>query len=71
MAITKTSQSSKQNLTQLRTEVSQIRSFLIGLAGKDTEGEYRPEFVDRVLQQTTDAPTEEFTTAEDFLQRLR
>lgn len=55
----------------LANELISLRSYIIGLAGKDEEGEYRPEFVERVLSASRDRDVERFTTAKDFVDRLR
>lgn len=34
----------------LRREVGILRSFLIGVAGKDKEGNYNPKFVEKILK---------------------
>lgn len=55
----------------LEQEVRLIKSFVIGLAGKDREGNYRPEFVKRVLKALSDRPKYDFTSAADFLALIR
>lgn len=71
MTVTKiTRHQSAQNLKDLQSEMVQMRSFLIGLAGKDSEGEYQPVFVERVLRIAAQEPTEKFTTSADFLRQL-
>jgi hypothetical protein len=59
------------NLSSLKKEVHLLRSFVIGIAGKDPEGEYRPEFVERVLRSLEEAPRYEFTNGASFLARLQ
>ena len=58
------------NIKDLAQEVSTLRSFVIGLAGKDSEGEYRPEFVEKVLKSSADKPTGTFRNANEFLVKL-
>ena len=56
----------------VKQELSLLRSAVIGLIGRDPEGEYRPEFVDEMLRAVTeDRPTEAFTTPAAFLKRIR
>ena len=70
-AIRKQSPSKKANeLASLRSEVALLRSFVIGTAGRDTEGMYRPEFVRRIQQAAQEIPVEEFTDTEEFLSLL-
>ena len=54
----------------LEKEVELLRSFVIGIAGKDNEGEYKPEFVERVLRALKDKPEFEFTNSKAFLSQL-
>ncbi|MDP2593423.1 MAG: hypothetical protein Q8P52_02105 [bacterium] len=59
-------------LKKLSREVSMLRSLVIGMAGKDSEGEYRPEFVEEMLEESeTSVPLYEFSSARDFLNRLK
>ncbi|OHA43072.1 MAG: hypothetical protein A3G03_00945 [Candidatus Taylorbacteria bacterium RIFCSPLOWO2_12_FULL_44_15c] len=51
---------SKINITQ---ELTLLRSAVIGLIGKDPEGEYRPEFVKKVLKSMQKKPTMVFDKA--------
>lgn len=55
----------------IEQEVSLIKSFVIGLAGKDREGNYRPEFVKRVLEALSDRSRYSFTNATGFLACIR
>lgn len=45
----------------LRTEVNLLKSFTIGVAGKDPEGEYRPEFVKKILAAIKEKPRYRFS----------
>lgn len=58
------------NIKDLAREVSTLRSFVIGLAGKDSEGEYRPEFVEKVLKSGATESTGTFKGTRDFLAKL-
>ncbi len=58
-------------LTNLQQEVSLLRSFVIGLAGKDREGKYRPKFVKQTLQALKERATKRFVNPETFLADLK
>jgi len=58
-----------ENVT-LEKEVELLRSFVIGIAGKDKEGEYKPEFVDRVFRALKEKPEFKFTGSKPFLHQL-
>jgi hypothetical protein len=55
----------------LAQEVALLRSSVIGLVGKDSEGKYRPEFVRATLRATTEKPQRRFTTAKAFLSDIK
>lgn len=57
-------------LKKLEQDVAALRSFVIGLAGRDKEGEYRPEFVSRLLQASQKKPAYKFANAKSFLEQL-
>ena len=62
----------KQTLKTVANEVSMLRSFFIGAAGQDTEGAYRPEFVENILRVSANAvPRREFVGTGDFLRRIK
>lgn len=46
-----------KQINNLSQEVNIIRSFIIGIAGKDPEGEYRSEFVKRIKKAALEKPT--------------
>ena len=61
----------KNSLTT-KQEVDLLRSFVIGATGCDTEGEYRPEFVEEILHALKHSKSVgKFTTAKSFLARIR
>ena len=62
----------KQNdsLKRIEQEVSALRSFVIGLAGKDPEGNYRPEFVKKVLKVSQEDIVGEFKDSQSFLNKV-
>jgi len=54
----------------LAQEVVLLRSYVIGVMGKDREGEYRSSFVARTLR-SLDSAAFEFKNTRDFLVRVR
>lgn len=45
-----TLEKTNRTVEELKKEVKQLRSFVIGQVGHDNEGEYKPAFVKRVLK---------------------
>ena len=60
----------KKTFVQLDQELASLRSFVIGLAGRDKEGEYRPEFVKRILKTSQSITAGSFSIAKNFLREL-
>lgn len=58
------------NFQRLEREVSALRSFVIGLAGKDPEGNYRPDFVEKILKVSQEDTVGEFKDSQSFLKQL-
>lgn len=58
------------DMKTLKKEMILLRSFLIGVAGKDREGAYRSEFVERILGTMNDQPKHRFGGARAFLKQL-
>lgn len=58
------------NRLTVKQEVALLRSAIIGLVGKDREGEYRPNFIAEVFRDVRRKPTKKFSTKEDFLSEL-
>lgn len=58
---------------ELSLEVARLRSFVIGTKlEKDPEGDYKPEFVKKVLKVARSKTKGiRFTTPEDFLKRIK
>lgn len=54
-----------------RTELRRIRSLAISLVGVDSEGTYRPEFVEEVLRAVSEPATKKFKSSADFLKQLK
>ncbi len=59
------------NISRLQKETEILRSFVVGMAGRDEEGEYRPEFVKRVLNSIKDDEIFELTGKECFFKKLK
>lgn len=57
-------------IANLEREVRLLRSFVIGIAGRDPEGDYRPQFVRKMLRAAHEEPSFRFTSAKDFLSHL-
>ena len=56
-----------QTISNLREEVNLLRSFVIGIVGKDKEGEYKPEFVKKTLRALRKEPKHTFKNKNSFL----
>lgn len=56
--------------SELAQEVALLRSSVIGLIGKDSEGEYHPTFVAQTLASINDAAFD-FSGPGDFLSRIQ
>ena len=57
----------KPTLDDLIVEVRMLRSAVIGLIGRDSEGEYKPEFVAKVLEAEKEPIVGEFKDTKSFL----
>ncbi|MEK7595459.1 MAG: hypothetical protein AAB443_02635 [Patescibacteria group bacterium] len=62
--------SSKVKLTKIEQELILLKSFIIGLAGKDNEGAYRQEFVKKTLESLSETPKREFSDSKSFLRQI-
>lgn len=60
-----------RELRRLRREVQILRGGLVSVIGEDPEGQYRPEFVARILEAAEEQPTKRFTSAAAFRAALR
>ena len=61
----------KDELANLRGEVVLLRSAIISLLGEDQEGQYRPEFVKKILKAATEKPKFAFNGSAEFLKQLK
>ena len=64
-----TTKAINRNMSQLKREVELLRSFVVGQIGKDPEGEYRPEFVKKILKAVAEKPKYTFDS-KTFLKRI-
>lgn len=60
-----------KELRELKAEVGRLRSFVIGQIGRDPEGDYRPEFVARILKASKSKPVHVFAGRKSFLKLLK
>ena len=58
-------------ISKLEREIKLLRSFLIGIAGKDKEGNYRPDFVKKVLKAAKEKERFTFKNKSSFLNHLQ
>ncbi|MCA9361651.1 hypothetical protein KC845_03800 [Candidatus Kaiserbacteria bacterium] len=59
------------SMLSVKDEVKLLRSALIGLVGKDREGNYRADFVREMYTDLKRKPTQTFSNKEDFLALLK
>jgi len=59
-----------KNIAKLQEEMELLRSSVIGAAGEDKEGSYRPEFVERVLKAASEDAPFSFENRVSFLRHL-
>ena len=53
-----------------KDEIRLLRSFVIGMLGKDEEGDYRPEFVAKALKAAREESRGVITDPETFFKNL-
>lgn len=59
------------NITTLGKEVELLRSLVIGILGRDKEGEYRPGFVKKILRAAREKAPHSFKSEKSFLKHFR
>ncbi|MBI2626331.1 MAG: hypothetical protein HYW69_01920 [Candidatus Nealsonbacteria bacterium] len=59
------------NIAKLQEEINILRSFVIGITGKDKEGNYRPEFVKKILKSAKEREEFSFKGTKHFLSDLQ
>ena len=57
-------------ILSLKEEIKVLRSVIIGLLGKDKEGEYRPEFVEKILKTSKENSVGVFKDKKTFLKEI-
>ncbi len=57
-------------ISQLQAETGFLRSFVIGILGKDKEGEYRSDFVKKALKANQKDSCACFESKKSFLEKL-
>ena len=60
-----------QKTQTIQREVQLLRSFVIGMAGRDGEGAYRSEFVKHILSAANEKQIHQFSNIKSFLKHLR
>ncbi len=55
------------NTLTVKQEITLLRSAVINLIGRDTEGEYKPEFVKSTLAALSQKATKRFSSPKQFL----
>lgn len=67
----KTLERLNRNISELQKEIGTLRSFVIGVLGRDKEGTYRPDFVRKVLKTASEKGSFAFRNREAFLKKVR
>ena len=67
----KTLEKDQLDIRDLVQEVVMLRSFVIGMAGKDSEGEYQAEFVTRILAGSKEKIIGSFNNSAGFIKMLQ
>lgn len=60
-----------KEVNQLKQEIRSLRSFVISVVGKDPEGNYKPEFVQRVHKAVNDKTIYAYTGPGSLLKQLK
>ena len=60
----------KLQISEFQRELKLLRSFVIGIAGKDKEGNYKPEFVEKILNNLREEPKYIFKDKKSFLAQV-
>ena len=61
----------RQSISEVREELKLLRSFVVGMTGKDREGEYKPEFIKKILRVSRKKAGHIFKGKKSFLANLR
>ena len=60
----------KLSILGIEEEINLLRSFVIGIVGKDKEGKYKPEFAKKVLKALREKPQHTFKDKNSFLSQI-
>ncbi len=60
-----------REVSDLKREMGMLRSFLIGALAKDEEGEYRPEFVKKILRLSKERAGFTFKDTKSFFVQIQ
>jgi len=58
-------------ISQLQAENMFLRSFVIGVLGKDKEGNYKPDFIKNIKRKVEEDGEFCFCNSKDFIKNLR
>lgn len=61
----------KTKISDLQEEIRLLRSFIIGIIGKDKEGKYNPEFVKKIYKSSQEKQNYIFKDKQSFLSQIR
>ncbi len=61
----------KLQISELQEEIKLLRSFIIGIIGKDEEGKYNPEFIKKIYKSSQETPKFIFKDKDSFLKQIR
>lgn len=67
----KTAQELNKKISDIKNEMGMLRSFIIGVLAQDQEGEYRPEFVKKILRLSGKKVDITFKDSESFLKQVQ
>ena len=60
----------KLQILELKKEINLLRSFVIGIIGKDKEGKYKPKFVKKIFESIQEKPEHTFKSKNSFLSQI-
>lgn len=66
-----TTKTLEKRTSELKKEIELLRSVVLGYVGKDSEGDYKPDFVKRAISAVSQNPKYEFKDAGSLLKHLR
>lgn len=57
-------------IASMEKEIAFLRSFVIGISGRDEEGNYNSAFAKKVLASSRKKPTGKIASVKDFLRKF-